>query len=189
MTWNDCIKLLLCNAGFVFGYNRLQDIYPVLHPWHLSNLFLLYRMKSQKGTFYNFITSIFINDRLSVLQPTTTTCTSGRWTATQSSGERCGVSVASSAPNLTTRWVQSWYTATDDVFQRHILEEDSGNTQCFCWFTRVLEIKMIQHINKENHQRFCLTCDYFRFCQSAITLRSFQTECWAELVSVVIWIK
>lgn len=129
-------------------------------------------MKLQKGTFYDFITSIFINDRLSVLQPTTTTCTSGRWTATQSSGERCGVSVASSAPNLTTRWVQSWYTVTDDVFQRHILEEDSGNTQGFS--------RLIQHIDKENHQHFCLTYDYFRFCQSAIILSSFQNS-WTHL--------
>lgn len=63
------------------------------------------RLISSHCAICSVVTAVMINVWLSVFQQTTMTCTSGRLTTTQSSGGRCGTSVAWSAPNSMKRWV------------------------------------------------------------------------------------
>lgn len=61
---------------------------------------------------------------------------------------------------------ESWYTVTDDAFETHIYKRIVVKHSVFFRFTRVLEIKKIQHIDKENHLWL-----FPAICQSAPNLK------------------
>lgn len=134
---------------FLKKKKKLDRIQSSVKNEYLINLFLLFSIKSHCGM-CSFIAAGTINVRLSIFQPTTVTCTSGRLTTTQSSGERCGASVAWSAPSSMRRWVRRCYWGhLSKIYSResvsnHICSKKKTGTEDL--FQTLKLLKILSHL-------------------------------------------